>query len=188
MEISTHSLIAFYICDSFQKLSIHNSDKLLWGNQRLFAGSHVLESELAFSYLRFTSKSNKRHLLGIGISHLLLHLHTVGEDFCADACSTTLAKDRQAICRLLIAKVDEEQLRAIHSLLGIKVETIEHIIDAVGSERDANSRETWQSEDASKVVVASATSYRTNGIVESLNLENGTSVVIQATGKCIGDS
>ena len=108
MEISTQSLIAFYICDSFQKLSIHNSDKLLWGNQRLFAGSHVLESELAFSYLRLTSKSNKWHLLGIGISHLLLHLHAVGVNLRGDAGEAGLCGEAQAVGRFSGAEVDEK--------------------------------------------------------------------------------
>ena len=124
------------------RILLDSLNKLVGRNKALLASSHILESKLAFGNLRLAHKSHIRHLLGIGISHLLLHLNAVGEYLCAYACSTTLSKYRQAISHFLLAKIDEEKLGSVDSLLWIKVKTVEHIVDAVGTKRNAHATKT----------------------------------------------
>ena len=117
-------------------LCLNCSYQLLRSYESLLAGSHILQCELALRNLRLASKRYERHLLCVGISHLLLHLHAVRINLCAYASLATLTQNRQTVSALLLAEVDEEQLCAVHRFLRIKVKTAKHVVDTVGTERD----------------------------------------------------
>ena len=72
---------------------------------------------------------------------------------------------------------------AYHRILGIAVEGVEDIEDTVYAEGDANTRDAWHAEDAREVVVAATASDRADLHVEGLHLEDGTCIVVQATGE-----
>ena len=144
---------------------------------------HVLEGELVLGNLVVASEHNEGNGLGVGVAHLLLHLCLVGEHFCADACGTAGTHNRKTIGRLLVAKVDEQQLGAVDSLLGIEVKTVEHVVDAVSTKRDAYAAQARHAEDSCEVVITSATRNAANGIVESFNLEDGTGIIVETAGE-----
>lgn len=119
-------------------LGLYRCDKFLNSNKLLLSCQHILQGQFAFRHLVLTSQGDERNLLGIGIRHLFLHLRTVGIDLRADASLSGLRYGGQAIGRLLLTEVDEEQLCAYHRILGIAVEGVEHVEDTVYAEGDAN--------------------------------------------------
>ena len=89
----------------------------------------------------------------------------------------------QTSLTLVLAKVDKHHLGRLHRLLGIEIELVEHIEDAVGSERDAYPRHTRQAEYAREVVVTAATRDAAYLHVERLDFEYGAGIVVEATGQ-----
>lgn len=192
MEFLDSYLDTFPLCQSLSASNpqrnkkvwlLHSLNKLVCCDKLLFACGHVLESELVVGNLRLASKHNEGDVLRVGISHLLLHLRAVRIDFGTNAFLTTLSEHRQAIVSLSFAEVDEEYLSAACGPLGIEIKAAKHVVDAVCTERDTHSAKSRHSEDASKIVIASTTSNRTDGIVECLNLKDGSRVIVKATSE-----
>ena len=149
----------------------------------LLARLHVLQRHLAFGHLALAGQSYKGDVLGVGIVHLLLHLRLVGEKLGGNARLAQLGHQWHAVGRLGVAEVDEEDLRALTALLRIEVEGVEHVVDAVCAKGEAHTRKTGHTEDAREVVVASATRDAADLHVESLHLEDGSRVVVEAAGQ-----
>ena len=112
---------------------------------------------------------------------MLLHFGLVGVYLHADAGLACLGGDGQAVSSLFFAEVDEEQLCGADGLLGIEVEGVEHVVDAVCTKGDAHTRESRHAEDASEVVVASAARDAAHWRVEGLDFKNGARVVVEAS-------
>ena len=144
---------------------------------------HVLEGDFLRCHFGFADKGDERNLLGVGITHLLLHLHAVRVDFGTDACLTHLLKCLQAIVGFRRTKVDEEEHGGADSRLRVEIELVEDIEDAVCTKGDTHTRKPWHSEDAREVVVASSTCDGTNLHVERLHFEDGTCVVVESTSQ-----
>ena len=118
MNYPRNYLCAFIL--KFRRLA-YGSQELFGRNESLLAGAHVLKSEFALGNFLFASQRHKSHMLGVGICHLLLHLHTIRIYLGADASLTATAQQRQAVGSLGSTKVDEEQTGTLSSLLGIEV-------------------------------------------------------------------
>ena len=122
-------------------------------------------------------------MLRVGIGHLLLHLHRVGVNLGGNALFAGCGGIFEAAGRFTLAEIDEEQAHAAGSVGRIKVEAIEHIVDAVCAEGDAHAAKARHAEDAREVVVAAAARDAADGVVEGFHLENATRVVVQAAGE-----
>ena len=153
-------------------------------NECLLSCDHVLEVDFVFCKFALANDGNVRYLLGIGIAHLLLHLGRVGIYFSPDACSAHFCEDVKAEVSLFLSKVHEEHLSGIDSLLGIEVKLVEHIEDAVSTKRDSHTAEAWHAKDACEVIVTSTACDGTYLHIESLHLEDGACVIVEAAGKC----
>ena len=112
---------------------------------------------------------------------MLLHLCLIREYLGTDASFTNLAQDWQAISGFFLSEIDEENLGCIDSFLWIKVEGIQNIVDAVCTKRDADTAQSWKTEDARQVVISTTTSDATHRCVQGFDLEDCTSVVVQTT-------
>ena len=134
-------------------------------------------------HLCLASHDDEGDALLVGILHLFLHLAGVRVDFATDALLTKVGKDGQRIGCLFLTKVDEEYLRGGCYSFGIEVKLVQDIIDTVSTKANANTAQAGHTEDASQVVVTSATSNRTNLHIQGLHLENATGIVVQATSK-----
>ena len=145
----------------------------------LLAGKHILQCDAAFVHLCLAHERHEGHLLRIGIGHLLLHLHTVGVNLCGNAGTAAGGGQFEAVGRLALAKVDEEQAGGAGSVFGIEFELVEHVINAVGTEGDAHTAEAGQAEDAGKVVVASAAGDGADLHIKGFHLEDAAGVVVK---------
>ena len=85
--------------------------------------------------------------------------------------------------RLLLTKIDKEQLGAVDRLARIEVELVQHVEDAVGTKRDTYTAHTAQTEYAGQVIVATAASDAANLYVECFDLEDGAGIVVQTAGQ-----
>ena len=104
----------------------------------LLTADHVLHRELAALHLALTYHHDIGDGVVVGKGHLPLHLYAVGVELGSDACSTELGYERQAVGGLGSTEVDKHHLCASGCALGIEVELVEHIVDAVGTEGDAH--------------------------------------------------
>ncbi|CDF21123.1 unknown [Prevotella sp. CAG:617] len=121
--------------------------------------------------------------MGVGVAHLFFHLYGVGVDLGADAGAAGLCGQLEAVGSFGSAEVDEEQLGARLCLLGVEVELVEHVVDAVGAERDAYAAQAGQTEDARQVVVASAAGDGADLHVEGFHLEDAAGIVVQSASQ-----
>ena len=121
---------------------MYSVNEFFWRHELLFARLHVLQRHLLRSNLVVAGEDDKGNLLGIGVRHLLLHLRAVRIDLGTNACLTNLSDDGQTVGRFLLAEVNEEHLGGVERILGIEVEGIEHIVDAVDTKRDTHTRQT----------------------------------------------
>ena len=129
-------------------------DHFLGCDKFLLTCSHILDGHFALCDLVVPGKRHECDSLCVGIAHLLLHLGLVGVDLRADARPACGCGQRETVGRLLLTEVDKEQLGGCRSLLWIEIESVEHIVDAVGTEADAHAGEARHAEDAREVVVA----------------------------------
>ena len=95
-----------------------------------------------------------------------------------DALATYLINNRQTIGGLLFTEIDEEHLGRGERILGIEVQGVQHIIDAIDTKGDAYTRETGETEDAREVVVATTTGDAAHLDTEGLDFEDCSSVVV----------
>ena len=119
----------------------------------------------------------------IGIGHLLLHLHRIGIHLRGNARTARGGGQAQAMGGLSLSEVDEQQLCAGLSGGRIKVELGQHVVDAVGTERDAHAAESRHTEDARQVIVAATARDGTDLHVECLHLKDAPRVIVQAAGQ-----
>ena len=138
----TNVRILFHSTKLFSRffLRLQLGDEFFWREHLLFAGLHVLQRHLALIDFVVAGQHDVGNLLGVGVAELLLHLRGVRIDFSPDAPRAYHIYYRQAVGRLLVAEVDEEHLRRGHGVLGIEVEGVEYVVDAVYAERDAYAR------------------------------------------------
>ena len=107
----------------------------------LLAAGHVLECDGAVLNFVSTDDSHEGDLTVVGIVHLLFHLCTVRIQLCANA-SATQCHDMAQGCRsLLFAEVDEHHPCRRHGVGRIQIESVEHVVDAVGTEADSVHRQ-----------------------------------------------
>ena len=83
----------------------------------------------------------------------------------------------------LLTEIDEEEVYTCCGGGRIEFKLIKHIVDAVGTKRDAHARKSGKTEDAREVVVATTARDRTDFYVESFHLKDATGVVVQTTSK-----
>ena len=114
---------------------------------------------------------------------MLFHLRIVGIDLCSDACLSAFLSYRQAIGCLLRSEVDEEKFCARYGLLGVEIQLVQHVIDAISTKRDAHSRQPRHTEDSCQVVVSSASRNAAYLHVEGLDLKDGSGVIVQSSCK-----
>ena len=68
--------------------------------------------------------------------------------------------------------------------MGIKVEGVEHIVDAVSSKRDTNATESGHTEDTCQVVISSSTCYAAYLHVKGFHFKYGSGIIVESTGQC----
>ena len=157
----------------------HKSDKLLNRHCALLARNHILYGELAALHLALAHHHYVGDGVVVGKGHLLLHLHAIGVELGSDACSAELGHEGKAVGGLGSAEVDKHHLCAACCTLGIEVELVEHVVDAVGTEGDAYARHAGHAEDTRQVIVTATTRDTAYLHVECLDLEDGTGVVVE---------
>ena len=157
---------------------------ILCSHERLFACEHVLKVHFAFCQFVLAYDSYKWYLFCIGIAHLLLHLRLIWVYLRTEACGAHLRENLKAEVCFSLAKINEEHLCGIDSLLWIKVKLVEHVKNTVSTKRDSHTTEAREAKDASEVIVTSTTCDRTNLHIKSLDLKNGTRVIVQSASEC----
>ena len=109
------------------RFAADNGDGFLDGEALLLAGLHVLQGHAALGHLGLTHERHVGDVVGVGVGHLLLHLHRIGVDLRGDAGTARGGGEAQAVCRLPLSEVDEEQLYYLMSR-GLKHEEAEYLL------------------------------------------------------------
>ena len=149
----------------------------------LFACSEVFQLNGSVLHLGFSVDREEWDGFPVGIVELLLELGCIGVDLDGDAAFAQCAGDGQDIQQFAAAHIGEEHACGGFKPCGELVQTLEHVVDAVGTEAYAHAGHVRKSEDTGEVVVAPAAADAADGEVEGLDLEDCPGVIIEAAGK-----
>ena len=158
-------------------------EQLLGGELRLLAGGHVLERDEALLQLVLADEGDEGDVARVGVGHLLLHFGGIGIDLGGNAGGTGGASQFKAASGFGGAEIDEEQFDARIGVGRIELELVEHVVDAVGTEGDAHTGKTGETEDAGKVVVTTTAGDAADLDIEGFDFEDAAGVVVEAAGE-----
>ena len=92
--------------------------------EQLFSRRHIFQCDLPLVHFFLTDYRHERHRLGIGITHLFLHLGCIRENLGTDTGSTHFRDQRQQLVFFLLAEIHEQQLRGLQRINRIKFQLV----------------------------------------------------------------
>ena len=150
---------------------------------RLRSFFHEFDGEFLLGHFAFACDNDNRDGALVSIFHLFLDLGGLRIDFCVDAVFANLIEVFQAVFFLVHAEVEEDDLGAFRHGLREEIEAFQHVVDAVGTEADTHAGDVGQAEDASKVIVTTATRDASDGEVLGFYLKDSASVLVKTTSQ-----
>ena len=156
-------------------------DKLVGIDSLLPPFLHPLHSEGLVCHFLFSCDDHNGDVPLVGIFHLFLNLGCIRVNLSVDAVFANLVQIFQTITLFVFAEVEEDDLGAFRHGLGEEFQTLQNVIDAVGTETDAYPGYIGESEDTGEVVVTSSAGDATYREVLGFHLEDGPRVIVETT-------
>ena len=153
------------------------------GEGLLLAGDEVFDVDGPRGDFVRTVDGDEGDVLPGGIVELLLELAGVGPDLDGDAAFPQRPGERKDVAEFLRAHDREEQPGAGGEVGGEFAEPFEDVVDAVGAEGNADAGQVREAEYAGEIVITTAATDTSDREIESLDLEDGTGVIVEAAGE-----
>ena len=129
------------------------------------------------------ARLNKGNPFAVGVVHLFLHLGSFGIDQRCHSFGAELRGGADAGGLLSRAEVDEKHRGGLCQVLGEGVEFGEHVVDAVGPERDAHATDVGHAEDAGEIIITASTTDASNLYILGFHPEDGAGIIVQPSGE-----